>query len=682
MKAGFYPRLAFDGIRKNKRVYTPYILACIGMVMMSYIFFFLQFNESLRNMPGGTTLSAILPLGTWVILIFSAIFLFYTHSFLIRRRKKEFGLYNILGMGKRNISIILVWETLIVAVMSIGGGLILGIAFSKLAELCLINILNQEVNYGYFISVKAVEGVAVAFAVIFALLLVSSLLQIRKSTAINLLKSENVGEKPPKANWVTGVLGFVILAAAYAISVGIKNPVQAIGWFFIAVIMVIIATYLIMIAGSVMLCRILQKNRKYYYKANHFVSVSSMTYRMKRNGAGLASICILATMVLVMVSSTSSLYVGAEDAIGSRYPRQFNVDVRLADFDDLSDENIGNIRDGIVTAVSENGAEMKNVLDYRYLSVPGILHGGDITSDPYAEALNGTNTSDMYQFFIVPLEDYNKTVGANETLGDGEAIVYSYRDEYKYDFFSINGGDKFRIVKTAESFPQNSNAAMDVIPTVVFIVPNLADAVGDMTAAVDEDGDSALYPHWIYDFDCGLDADGEAELLAAMNPMPFDESKPHNFLMLMVESREQNRVDFYSTFGGLFFLGIMLSIVFTLAAVLIIYYKQISEGYEDRARFGIMQNVGMTKKEIRRSVNSQLLTVFFLPLVFAGMHIVFAFPVIRKLLLLFNLDNVGLFALASAISFLVFALFYAVVYRITSNAYYNIVSDGEKAERV
>lgn len=683
MKAGFYPRLAFDGIRKNKRMYLPYILACIGIIMMFYIMCFLNFSPVVHKMKGGTTLGYILPLGCWVILIFSAIFLFYTNSFLIRRRKKEFGLYNILGMGKNNISVILVWETLIIAVISIAAGLVLGIVFSKLAELALLNILDSDINFIYTVSSKAIVRVVESFAVIFILLLVNSLIQVRATSAINLLKSENVGEKPPKANWVLGVLGFAILAGAYYIAVTIKDPVEAIGWFFVAVIMVIVATYLIMIAGSVLLCRILQKNKRYYYKANHFVSVSSMAYRMKRNGAGLASICVLATMVLVMISSTSSLYIGQEDSLNQRYPRAINVDTRFEDLDDLGDENVGLLRSSVNAAAKGEGAEISDVIDYRYASVGGVVHNGNLKVDPRAEMLNSTDFSDIYQFYIVPLSDYNRLAGTSETLSDGEALIFSYREAYPYDSFSINDGKEIKIVKTVDTFPDNGNAAMNIIPTEVLIVPDIESVVGELRDAVDEDGDSIFYPHWIYYFDTGLDREGEDRVFdAILDTVGMEPDREYHFTAFYIEGKEANRVDFYATFGGLFFLGIMLSIVFTLAAVLIIYYKQISEGYEDSARFEIMQNVGMTKKEIRKSINSQLLTVFFLPLIFAGMHVAFAFPVIQKLLLLFNLYNVKLFAIASLASFLVFALFYAIVYRITSNAYYSIVSGKEKTERV
>ena len=333
MKKGFYPKLAFDGIRKNKKMYLPYILTSIGMVMMYYIIIFLQFSQSIKDAVQSSTVTQILGLGSWVIAIFSCIFLFYTNSFLIKRRKKEFGLYNILGMDKHNLGIILFWETLIIAVISLVIGLAAGIAFSKLAELVFLNLLKSDATFDLTVSSQGIGLCAIIFTVINILLFFNSLRQVRLSSAISLVKSEQTGEKPPKGNWIFGILGVLLLGGAYYISLSIEEPLQALTLFFVAVIMVIIGTYLVMISGSVLFCRLLQKNKKYYYKPNHFVSVSSMVYRMKRNGAGLASICILATMVLVMISSTTSLYFGEEDALAIRYPREINIDISTLDTD-------------------------------------------------------------------------------------------------------------------------------------------------------------------------------------------------------------------------------------------------------------------------------------------------------------------------------------------------------------
>ena len=674
MKRGFYPRLAWSGMRKNSKLYLPYTLACIGMTAMFYILMHLADSPALKLIPSSASVTATLSLGSFVMGVFSLLFLFYTNSFLVRRRFKEFGLYNVLGMNKGNISRVLAWEALINALISLAGGLFLGIALSKLAELGLVNIMGGDTDLDLRISVKALEFSVMFFCGIFLLIYLNSLIKIRRSSASELVKSENFGEKPPRANWLFGLAGIVILAAAYYIAVSIKTPLTALSLFFIAVIMVIVATYLIFIAGSVWICRLLQKNKRYYYKKNHFVSVSSMVYRMKRNGAGLASICILATMVLVMISSTTCLYFGTEGALSDRYPRDISISASYSGLDSMTDENISALRGEISAAVG--GAETENILDYRCASLVGSLKDGVLDLSEASIYSTAMTTYDyVAEVYIVPLADYNAIAGTNESLGSDEAMIYAYRMDYTDKTFAVDELVSFRVKKVLDSFPIADGSAMaSIAPTVFVIVPDFADTVAKLGGAVSSSGDEPASLSWNYAFDTPVSDEEEIALCERIGERLSECSETGGYLYYSRESLAANRADFYGMFGGLFFLGIMLSIAFICAAVLIIYYKQISEGYEDRRRFEIMQNVGMTKKEIRSSINSQLLTVFFLPLIFAGLHLGFAFPFIHKLLMLFNLSNLPLLIGTTAISFGVFALLYAVVYRVTSNAYYNIVS--------
>lgn len=674
MKRGFYPRIAWSGMRKNSKLYLPYTLACIGMTAMFYILMHLADSPALKLIPSSTSVTATLSLGSFVMGVFSLLFLFYTNSFLVRRRFKEFGLYNVLGMNKGNISRVLAWEALINALISLAGGLFLGIALSKLAELGLVNIMGGDTDLDLRISIKALEFTVMFFCGIFLLIYINSLIKIRRSSASELVKSENFGEKPPRANWLFGLAGIVILAAAYYIAVSIKHPLTALSMFFIAVIMVIVATYLIFIAGSVWICRLLQKNKRYYYKKNHFVSVSSMVYRMKRNGAGLASICILATMVLVMISSTTCLYFGAEDSLHSRYPRDISVSASYSGLDSMTDENISALRSEISAAVG--GAETENILDYRCASLVGSLENGILDLSEASIYSTAIATYDyVAEVYIVPLADYNAIGGTNESLGSGEAMIYAYRMDYTDKTFAVDELVSFRVKKVLDSFPIADGSAMaSIAPTVFVIVPDFADTVAKLGGAVSSSGDEPASLSWNYAFDTPVSDEEEIAMCERIGERLSECSETGGYRYYSRESLAANRADFYGMYGGLFFLGIMLSIAFICAAVLIIYYKQISEGYEDRRRFEIMQNVGMTKKEIRSSINSQLLTVFFLPLIFAGLHLGFAFPFIHKLLMLFNLSNLPLLIGTTAISFGVFALLYAVVFRVTSNAYYNIVS--------
>ncbi|MCH5199338.1 MAG: ABC transporter permease [Oscillospiraceae bacterium] len=676
MKIGFYPRLAAGSIRKNKRMFLPYILICTGMVMMFYIIIFLAASDAVSQLSGGSTIKEIFALGSWVIAIFAGIFLFYTNSFLIRRRKKEFGLYNILGMGKGNIGRILFWETLIIAFLSIAVGLLVGILFSKLAELGLVNMIHGDVSFDFSVSVLAIVRTAQVFGIIFVLLLLNSIRQVRFSSAISLLRSENTGEKPPKGNWFMGISGLLILGSAYYIAVTIQDPVVALVMFFVAVVMVIVGTYLIMIAGSVLFCRILQKKKSYYYKPSHFVSVSSMVYRMKRNGAGLASICILATMVLVMMASTASLYFGEEYAIKNRYPRDINLSLFMEDVSDLSDENVAAFQGDILAFLERYSVTPENDYCYRSASIAGHLDGNTVETDvTQLDEFDLSTYSDVYQFRFVPLSDYNEMAGTQEALSDGEALLYSNGKAYREDTISFNHGSTFRIKKCLDSFAVDGEAAAQVISSIYIVVPDLEQAIKGLDTLVDYNGNRMITMEWLYNFDIGIEPEQQTEVYYGIWDIIVGIAGGEDeHIGYSVRYREYERESFYSLYGALFYIGIILSIVFIIAAVLIIYYKQISEGYEDQARFEIMQKVGMTKREIRKSINSQLLTVFFLPLIFAAMHLAFAFPIISKLLLAFNLNNVMLFAVTTVICFIVFAVFYLIVYRITSNAYYNIVS--------
>ncbi len=682
MKKGFYPKLAFDGIRKNKKMYLPYILTSIGMVMMYYIIIFLQFSQSIKDAVQSSTVSEILGLGSWVIAIFSCIFLFYTNSFLIKRRKKEFGLYNILGMDKHNLGIILFWETLIIAVISLVIGLAAGIAFSKLAELIFLNLLKSDVTFDLTVSSQGIGLCAIIFTVINILLFFNSLRQVKFSSAISLVKSEQTGEKPPKGNWVLGILGVLLLGGAYYLALGIKEPLQALTLFFVAVIMVIIGTYLVMISGSVLFCRLLQKNKKYYYKPNHFVSVSSMVYRMKRNGAGLASICILATMVLVMISSTTSLYFGEENALTSRYPREINISFTTLDTQIYKNGQSDKIRAEIDEIAKKHNANAHNSLSYLAGVLSGMVTDGKVETDVRNVYSGAVDYNRVFQFNFVSIDDYNKVMGTDYKLNDGEAMIYLFRKDsgFSGNEISFNRGPSFKIVKNLDKFISQSDAAMTIVPTMAIFVNDIDKATQGMTDGTHQnDSEPVVNFKWNYGFDTGLSEDEQIALSKDITSYLTDmrvDSK--DVLISEVESREQNRVDFYALYGGLFGLGIILSTVFIFAAVLIIYYKQISEGYEDQSRFEIMQKVGMTKKEIRKSINSQLLTVFFLPLIFAGMHLAFAAPIIKKLLLIFNLTNLNLFIITVLISFAAFALFYMIVYKITSNAYYKIVSGAKE----
>lgn len=682
MKMSLYPKLAWEGIRKNRRLYIPYLLTCIGMVMMHYIISFLSGTPALDAIPGSQTVAMTLGLASWIVALFALFFLFYSNSFLARRRRKEFGLYNILGMGKWNVSKILFWEALIVAAISLIIGLSAGVGLSKLFELGLVNLMAGDVSYDFTVFPDTMATTALFFVGIFALLFLNSLRKISLSNPIELLRSENVGEKPPKGSWLLGLAGAVILAAAYYIAVTIQSPVTALALFFVAVAMVIVATYLLFGSGSVLMCRMLQKNKRYYYKANHFVFVSSMSYRMNRNGAGLASICILLTMVLVMISSTASLYIGSEGVILSRYPKDINMQTWMQDIAYIDDETLELFRGKIQTVLDENDARITSANDYRVAYTDGILENGVFTNDEETmRNFDFATASTASLLYIVPLADYNRLMGESVTLAENEVLVTPFRTDYESSTFQMNGGEVYQVKAVMEKWVDNGNSSMTIIPTLFVFVENMDAFTAREREVTRANGDPTLRFSWMYDFDLDVSAEEQIEIARQIRETDWARGLEYADVISSVSlsSQEGERTGFFTLFGGLFFIGIVLSIVFLMAAVLIIYYKQVSEGYEDQNRFEIMQKVGMTKKDIRRSINSQMLTVFYLPLVTAGIHLCFAFPIIRKLLMLFNLRHTALLVITTVVCFVAFAVLYALVYKITSNAYFSIVS-GAKEE--
>ena len=667
-----YPRLAWQGITKNKRLYLPFLLTCVGMVMMTYILLSLASSPILQTFPGGDPMPMILGMGSFVMAAFAVLFLFYTNSFLIRRRNREFGLYNILGMGKGNLAKVLAWETVIMALISIAGGEVLGIALGKLFELLLVNIVDGTVQMQFTVSVPATTMTTILYLAIFALLFLRSLVTVCKTNAAALLRSEACGEKPPKANWVFGLAGFLILGAAYYIAVTIKQPLTALVVFFIAVLMVIAATYLIFISGSVVLCRALQKNKRYYYQKNHFISVSSMAYRMKRNGAGLASICILATMVLVMLSSTTCLYFGKEDALRTRYPSDLSVELRFAkDEGGMDEANIAIARGMIEDVIKQDGLDVQGQFDIRSAWFSGLLTGNTFSRAEESTLMDYERAVDLT---VLPLEDYTRMTGERLTLEPGEAYLCSPRMAYTQPDLRI-GELTYQIKGQLPSFGGFGADSANITTTIYLIVPDFDAAVNALRTQ------NTRYPvvvSWQYSFDSGSPDEAQIAFLRDMMGTFADNREGLVYASYTVESIAFNREDFVGTYGSLFFLAILLSIVFLAAAVLILYYKQISEGYEDQARFEIMQRVGMTKTDIRKSINSQLLLVFFLPLLFAGLHLGFAFPFVHKMLMLFNLTNLKLIIGTTVVTFAIYAVFYTLVYRITSNSYYSIVAGAKE----
>lgn len=656
----FYPKLAADNIRKNARTYVPYLITCIITVAMFYIIKSLSLNEGIQELAGAGFIQYMLYLGSWVVGLFAGIFLFYTNSFLMKRRKKEFGLFNILGMEKKHLSRVIGFETLYLAAISLVCGLVLGVLLDKAMYLLILKILDAQVPLGFYISGASMLQTLALFGVIFLLIFLNSLRQIHLAKPIELLKGGNVGEKEPKTKWIMAILGVLCLGIGYYIAITTENPMAAIFYFFLAVILVIIGTYFLFCAGSIALLKLLRKNKRYYYKTNHFTAVSGMLYRMKQNAVGLANICILSTMVLVMVSATTSLMVGLEDVINARYPN--DITVYSTETDERRNQEM---EDTLQTVLQKYSLSPTRETSYTYLSFAGMRVEDTFVTDRDSSQVVVNNINNL---FFIPLEDYNRVTGENVSLGDGEALLYSNRDPFEYPVLKVFDRE-YTIKGRLDSFVGNGLLASNIASSHFVVVKDMRQIQELYRLQREAYGEQASKIRLCH----GIDVDGDEETVVAAYSELQRSLKDMKFLGT-VECRAQERSSFLSMYGGFFFLGIFLGSLFVMATILIIYYKQISEGYDDRQRFQIMQKVGMSRQEVRKSIHSQILTVFFLPLITAGMHMAFAFPIVSRILAVLNLLNTGLFILCTVICFLVFAVLYAIIYSLTARTYTRIVS--------
>ncbi len=673
MKLSIYPKLALDGIRKNKRLYFPYILTGSVMVIMYYILSFLCESPTLDKMKGGSVIADILPLGCAVIAVFSLMFLFYTNSFLIKQRYREFGLYNILGMDKKNVCKIMAYETIFTGAIVIFSGVFFGIVFSKVAELILFNLLKLPINYDLTVSADSISQTTLIYCGIYLVLLLNSIIRVFRSKPLELVQSIKAGEKVPQKTWIFALIGVLTLAAAYYLAVSIEEPITTLVWFFVAVILVIIGTYLLFIAGSVVICKLLQKSKNYYYKENHFVSVSSMVYRMKRNGAGLASICVLLTMVLVMISSTACLYFGQEDALNLRCPNSINISATFNDFYGISDENINKMR-AVIREYSGDTADLTGV---RACDIQGLITENGMEIDALNNGQYDFSTDEVGYLSAISLSDYNILMNENKTLKDDECLIYCNRLKLNANTFTLQHSKTYKVNEYLKDFKVDGDTLVMTAPVIYIVIKDL----NEFALPYKDLKNTANEPIMTYDWRCGFDIDDpefEEELSIEVHNKITETAQNDNNRMFLqsysTASREEKRASFFDMYGSLFFLGIMLSLVFSLAAVLIIYYKQICEGYEDYPRFEIMQKIGMTKRGIKKSINSQMLTIFFSPLLLAGVHLAFAFPLIKKILLMFAFNNIALSVFVNFLCFAVLGIMYAFIYKLTSGSYFAIVS--------
>lgn len=657
MRKGFFARLALSGIRKNRKIYYPYLLTAILTAAMMYIICSLQKSSGIKHEMLGFSLQ----LGTIVTSIFSVVFLFYTNSFLLKQRKKEFGLYNVLGMEKKHLALVLVWETFLLWLSSLLPGLIAGMLLDKLLHLVLEKMIGQAATISFAVSYEAMVYTAVLIGATFLLILLNSIRQVYAAKPVELLRSGQTGEKEPKTKGLLAILGVLSLGAGYYLAVTIKDPAVMIMIFFLAVLLVIAGTYLLFTSGSIALIKGLRKNKRFYYQPDHFISVSGMLYRMKQNAVGLGNVCILSTMVLVMVFSTVSLWFGMEGIVTSRVRADVEFESRSQDLD-----GILQTVDDTLLAKQVTG---DNVEAYRFLTFTTLREGDRFLVGDEVESSRNLLTDSPTNLYFLPLEDYNRAFGHSYTLAPGETILECPQSDYPYDQLNVLG-ETFRVVERTKGRLGSGSAMANMYEALFFVVDNMDTLSTLAQKQAEAYGRAASSIRTSVSFDVS----GSDETLIAFSEALHQRLK-EGVGTTSLENRAELRDEVQQLFGGLLFVGLFLSALFLMAMVLIMYYKQISEGYDDCARYRIMRKVGLSREEIKRSISSQILIVFFLPLLTAGLHIAFAFPAITNMFKSLSMNNIPLMAVCALVSFLAFGLIYGAVYLLTAKVYYRIVSE-------
>lgn len=637
-------KLALSNLRRNRRTTIPFMLTSALCTLMLYLVISLENSAVVSESFGGAQMQMMLGFGELVIVLFTVIFLFYTNSFLMKQRKREFGLFNILGLAKKDIAMVLFVELLICWGVSLVAGIGLGMILDKGMYLLIGRLMNIDLPLEFGISGAAVVQTVLYTGAVYVLLVVYGFFMVNVSSPIELLHAQAEGEKEPKNRWLLALGGLLCLGAGYGLALWVQNPMDAFVLFFLAVILVIVGTYLLFSAGSIALLNMLQKNRRFYYQTSHFISVSGMKYRMKANAASLANICILSTMVLVALSTTICLMMGMDQSVETAYPRETTLSIYSQD---------GNYLQDFDQALAQSGVQATDVMAYTLFDIPGTVSGDTVSN------LGEYGKPDMRLFEFIPVGQYNNAEGTDYTLEPGQVLINPGSDSWGS---SLTIGDRtWSVAGTVDGFPPSGLGINMMGNPMLVVLPDEADIAWLQTLVPEEQRNVTN----IFAFnspdpnrDAGVLKDAFEQITGAR---PFGDTRQNFALSLQ------------SMYGSFLFVGIFVSILFVMASVLIMYYKQISEGFEDQKRFDIMTRVGLDNRQIRKTIHFQVLAVFFLPLAMAGIHVAFAFPMISKMLALLGMGDITLFMITCLIVFAIFAILYVIVYGLTSRTYYQLV---------
>ena len=683
-----YVRLAKNNLKNNKSLYVPYMVAGMITVLMFYIMMFINNSAGLEKMRGAFYITTIMSFGVIVVGVFSYIYIFYTNSFISKRRKKEMGIYNILGMEKRHIAKVLAIETVFTAFVSIVGGIVAGILFSKLALMLIYRILGIQVTIEFSVPPSAVKNTVLVFGILYMMTLFYNLMQMKLANPVELLRGSSVGEKEPKTKWLMAILGVVCLGAGYAIAITTEQPMKVISLFFVAVLLVIAGTYMLFTAGSIAVLKLLRKTHGFYYKKKHFIAVSTMMYRMKQNAAGLAGICILSTMVMVTIGASLCIFSGVGEGVRQEYPREYFLQMHYSE--DLKPETYqdttSDVKKLVEAQMEENGSRVENMLSYTRCNM--VYRKG---KDGYeAEMGDLADTNDYENLVYVQYllrEDYEANTGKKIEIPDDVAAFYESEEglipgeTLLFGDYSIKGKRLEEPVETAVASRYSGiKKRVQVLLPGIEEMEKLTESLGknfETYYGLEEgEGPGAMYfLGWNWYFDISGKQEPAEEFLEKLRSSWETEKASEWAYISTFQNRTEEEEYLFQEYGTILFIGFFLGLIFLLATVLIIYYKQVTEGYDDRKRFVIMQDIGLSQAEVKKTIRTQVLLVFFLPLGAAGLHMAMAFKVLVKMMALFSAYNIKLFSLCIGLTVAVFALVYFLVYTVTARIYYKIVSN-------
>lgn len=688
MNKGFYLKMAWGNIRKNRNIYLPYLLAASVMTALFYIQGSLCDMVDISGMKGKRMMSSLLGISTPITGIFSLVILFYVNSFVMKQRKKEFGLYNVLGMEKRHLVRLMSVEILLVAVFSLVFGISGGALFSQLFFLIFYKMIRMEADLTMVIPRGAVTETLTLFGILFCLVLLYDIVAVIRTRPVELLKSESQGEREPKVHGLAALIGVAALTGGYVIAQKVESPMEAMLWFFAAALLVIVGTYGLFMAGSIALLKWMKKRECFYYRPSSFISVSGMLYRMKQNAAGLAGICILSTMVMVTIGASLCIFSGVSEGVREEYPREYFLQMHYSE--DLKPETYqdttSDVKKLVEAQMEENGSRVENMLSYTRCNM--VYRKG---KDGYeAEMGDLADTNDYENLVYVQYllrEDYEANTGKKTEIPDDVAAFYESEEglipgeTLLFGDYSIKGKRLEEPVETAvASWYSGIKKRVQVLLPGIEEMEKLTESLGknfETYYGLEEgEGPGAMYfLGWNWYFDISGKQEPAEEFLEKLRSSWETEKASEWAYISTFQNRTEEEEYLFQEYGTILFIGFFLGLIFLLATVLIIYYKQVTEGYDDRKRFVIMQDIGLSQAEVKKTIRTQVLLVFFLPLGAAGLHMAMAFKVLVKMMALFSAYNIKLFSLCIGLTVGVFALVYFLVYTVTARIYYKIVSN-------